>query len=363
MTFCGVFQLLKAYRARIALIITLSLFISGISALTPFANQNMIDKGLIQGSIITTVHWAMLLLLLQLSSQVIEYIQRCQEIIITNRLGKKLKKEAFEHGLKLKPIHFREEGFYKTISDALYDISNILSVANSSFLTIIVVVGKCIGAAIGLVILDWRLSVFVVLIIPIKIWLNIIVRKRAEKYGQQLMEENKRYNSWFTNILPGVLDIKIWNHEKKIVNEYAEHVESINNSSKRLSLMTTKNNMIKYSLEYLLMYSLYILGALFITGGGLTFGGLIAFISFASVLLVPVNTIMDLRIVLKQIAPNVESLKKFNELDEECYDDYLPVAEEISTIEFVNVTVSSGERAILSDINLLINKGEKVAID
>jgi ABC-type bacteriocin/lantibiotic exporter with double-glycine peptidase domain len=362
MTFRNALKMLKPYRVRMMIIMALAIIICGISAVTPFINRKMIDNGLLQGNIRTVIFLILLLIFLQVGGQFIEYLQRRQEINISNELGKKLKTEAFEHGLKLKPHYFKEQGFFKTIGDALYDISNIMSITNNNLLIIFVIICKCIGAAIGLVILDWRLSIFVAAIIPVKVWLNLIIRKRAEKYGKQLMEDNKNYNSWFSNILSGVIDIKLWNLEKKTISEYDGHVQIINVSSKRLSLLTAKNNFLTNSLEFSLMNALYILGAFLIVGGQLTFGGLVAFISFASYVLSPVNIIMDLRIILKQITPSVEGIKRFYELEEENYAASLPLVGNISVIEFRNVSVSLGGRDILKNLNLIINQGEKIAV-
>lgn len=362
MKFSHVLKMLKPYRVQMIIIMLLALIISGISVITPFINRNMIDKGLLLGNMRTVICLILLLILLQVGGQFIEYLQRRQEINITNDLGKKLKTEAFEHGLKLKPHYFKEQGFYKTIGDALHQISNIMSITNRSFLTIFVVICKCIGAAIGLVVLDWRLSIFIATILPIKVWLNMMMRKRAEIHGKQLMDDNKDYNSWFSNILSGVTDIKLWNLEKKTITEYNGHVQTINESSKRLSLLTAKNSFLMTGLEFSLLNALYIIGASFIMRGQLTFGGLIAFITFASYVLSPVNIILDLRLILKQITPSVEDLERFNELEEENYAASLPLADKISTIEFRNVSVNLEGRDILKDLNLKISRGEKVAI-
>lgn len=362
MTFKNALKMLKPYRNRMTIIMALAVIISGISAVTPFVNQNMIDKGLLLGDIRTVVFLVLLLLLLQIGGQFIEYLQRGQEIDISNDLGKRLKTEAFEHGLKLKPSYFKEQGFYKRISDVLYDISRIMNIANNSFLIILVIICKCIGAMIGLIILDWRLSIFVVVVMPIKIWLNTVIRKHAEKYSKQLMDDNKEYNSWLSNILAGITDIKLWNLGKKITTEYSGHVATINDSSKRLSLLTAKNNFFSAALEYSLMNALYILGAFLIMGEQITLGGLTAFITFTAYVFSPVNIIMDLRIILKQITPSVDGLKRFNELEEENYVASLPLADKISVIEFKNVSISFGGRDIIKNLNLKINRGEKVAI-
>ena len=362
MTFRSAFKLLKPYRAQMCVIMALALIVSAIAVVTPFVNRDMLDDGLLKGDTGVVIRLVLLLILLQVGGQFVEYLQHRIEINITNALGKKLKTEAFEHGLKLKPYYFKEEGFYKTISDALYFISNIMNIANNSFLLILVIICRCIGAMIGLIILDWRLSIFIALIMPLKVWLNVIIRKHVESRSKQLMEDNKQYNSWLSNILTGIADIKIWNLRKKITAEYGGHVGTINQSSKRLSLLRAKNNLFTFSIEFILMNSMYILGAFLITGGFLTFGGLMAFITFAAYVQSPVNIIMELRIILKQITPSVEGLKAFYELEEENYAQSQPFTGDMSCIEFRGVSLSFGDREILRDFNLTVNRGEKVAI-
>jgi ABC-type bacteriocin/lantibiotic exporter with double-glycine peptidase domain len=344
------------------IIMTLAVAVSCISATMPFINRNMIDNGLLRGNMSVIASLVFLLVLLQIGGQCIEYLQRRQEIDISNDLSKRLKTQAFDHGLRLKHQYFKDEGFYKRISDAIYDITKIMNIADSSFLTIFVIICKCIGAMIGLIILDWRLSVFVAAIMPVKIWLNAVIRKRAEKYSKQLMDDNKEYNSWLSNILTGVADIKIWNLRKNITTEYGDHVRTINESAKKLSLLTVRNNLLSNALEYTLMNLLYILGALLIMGDKLTFGGLTAFVSFVIYVFSPVNIIMDLRIILRQIAPSVEGLKRFYELEEENYGACLPPKDRISKIEFKDVYLSLAGRDIVKNLNLTINRGEKIAI-
>jgi len=362
MTFMDALKMLKPYRRQMGVIVVLALIISAISMITPFVNRNMLDDGLLQGEVTIVIQMVLLLILLQIGGQFIEYIQRRLEINITNELGKKLKTEAFKHGLKLKPHYFKEKGFYKTISDALYDISNIMNIASNSFLVIFVIICKCIGAMIGLVILDWRLSIFIAIIIPIKLWLNYIIRKQVENRSEKVRNDNKDYNTWLSNILSGITDIKLWNLRKKVSAEYENHVESINQSSRNLSLLRAKNVFFTMSIEYILMNGLYILGAYLIAGSHLTFGGLMAFITFSVYVLTPVNIIMELRIILKQIAPSVGGLRRFYELEEEYCGISLPIVEQISNIEFKNVFVTFEDRKILKDFNLKIFRGEKVAI-
>lgn len=362
MNFQDIYKILKPYSSIVRILIFYVLLISVISIISPFINSFMIDEGLLKQDISTVIFFVLILILLQTLDHIIQYFQAKQEIKLTNTLGKDWKLKAMSHGLKLNPEHFKEEGFYKTIGDALYDIGTIMSITSSNFLVFFIIVCKSIGAAIGLLLLDWRLALFIAVLIPIKIGFNTWMRTRAEKLGNDMMQANKDYNTWFSDILSGVTDIKLWNLYPRKIAEYNEYIEKMNETSKNLSLLNAGNTRLMKVIELVFVNTMYILGALLIRGNHLTLGNLFTFITFSGYLLIPVDIIMDLRITLKQIAPSVKGIKDFFDLEEENYASTLLPKPKVSKIEFKNVSVLYDNRRILNNINFDIPRGTKLAI-
>ena len=103
----------------------LAVAISVVSAVTPFVSEKMIDNGILVGNISYVVKLALLIILLQVIGRVVEYVQQRCEINISNSLGEELKTNAFEHGLKLKPSYFKDNNFFKTMSDESLDSEKI----------------------------------------------------------------------------------------------------------------------------------------------------------------------------------------------------------------------------------------------
>ena len=292
---------------------------SVIAALVPIVNSKLIDKGLVQQNMLELLRYVCLLGGLQLLDKGFQFLQSKQEIEISNSFGKSIKTRALEKGFRFEPEFLKKQGFYKTISDALYDISNLVSITTNNLMILLVIIFKAIGAVVGLFILDVKLALFIITLIPIKILVNFYMKKWIEKYAYDLMNANKRYNSWFSELLNGVIDIKIWNLEKRKIKESETRIDDINTASKRLSLVNAKNSLIMNAIELGYIYIVYILGGVFICRNQLTIGTLFAFISFASYLLAPINAILDLQIVLKQIEPSAKSIKYYFHLPEENY--------------------------------------------
>ena len=362
MSFKDVMRLLKPYRTQIAFIILLAIIIAVTTSVMPFISERMIDQGLVKLDIPVVVLSVILLIALGVGGKGIEYIQKKVEITISNTLSKDLKMRAFKHGINLKPQYYKEKGFYKIMSDALYNISNIMSISENSFLTFFVTICRTIGAAVGLAILDWRLAVCVGAMIPVKFLINEVMRNRAEKLGKECMAKNKAYNTWFDDVITGIVDIKIWNMGNKKIDECDTLVSDINEASKNLKVMRSKNEFLSISVEHIVINLLYILGAYMILGQSLTLGGLIAFISFSAYLLLPVNIIFYIKIVLKQISPDIKSLNEYFALEEEKQEASIPFKEDLQTIEFRNVGMEIDGKSIISNLNLKINKHEKLII-
>ncbi len=362
MKILDVFRYLRSYKKKVMIIIVFAVIISFFSALSPIISQQMIDNGLVNLNLNIVIQSVILLILCAIGSKIVEYMQKKIEISINNALGKKLKMNAFEHGMKLKSTYYKQHGFYKTLGDAQYDIQNILSITQSNVLSLFAVIFKTVGASIGLGLLDWRLSLCIVALIPVKIIINIFVSKNIERLGKECMEQNKNYNSWFENLIAGIIDIKLWNLRKKKMKEYDTIIDGINDSQKKLLMMHEKNSLFFESTEQIVLNSVYIVGAFLIIGDSLTLGKLIAFLSFSTYLLMPVNIIFYLRTTLKQLKPCVASLKAFFALEEENYDSDYYLTEEIDCICFKDVTLEVDGKTLVKNLNFTIHKHEKVLI-
>ena len=358
----SIYRLFLPYASAVSAIIVFSVLVSLINAATPFINRLMSDQGLLRGDLNAVLYSVLLLLFLRTGDNAIQYFQRKQEILVANSFGKDLKVKALRHGLKLNPQHWKDNGFFKTIGDVLYDIDILMSITGSNFLMLFLIICKAAGAAIGLFLLNWRLALLTLPLIAIKIAYNQWMRTRSEQLGKASMEANKNYNAWFSDLLSGTTDIKLWNLHGRKETEYGEHIDHLNETSKHMSLFSEKSSRILQTVEFSFLNLMYLPGAALIQDGTITFGGLMTFITFSSYLLVPVDAIMHLRVILEQIRPCTKDIQNFFALEEENFASSLLPNPEISKIEFKDVSVFLDHRSILQDLNFEIRRGEKVAI-
>ncbi len=362
MSFQIISKLLRPYRSAIAAMAVFSLLVSLIQAASPFVSSFLIDKGLIGESFPILTGAILVLTVLNLFSHILQYLQTKKEIQLTNDFSRHLKAAALEHGLRLKPEYFLEHGFYKIIGDALFDIEHIMNVVTSNCMMTLMIILKAVGAAFGLFFLNWRLTLLILPLIPIKCLWNQWTRAKAETLGEKSREAAKSYHTWFSDILSGIFDIKLWNLNSKIISEYTAHIDKINDTSKTLLLFRAKNTRIIKMTEFIFVDLLYLPGAFWMEKGQVSLGTLVTFLSFSSYFLLPVDALMDLRALFMQTKPNIEGIKNFFSFEEENYTSKLLPKEPVHTIEFRDVSVTIEGREILSHVNFTARRGEKIAV-
>lgn len=352
----------KEHRTSICFIFALSIGTSLFSACMPFINRIMIDHGLMALNIPVTVLGAIGLLAVSFLGRLCEYGENKTELSMCYQIGVRWKKDAFEHAMKLRPVYYKEKGVFRIVRDATFDIECILNVAQNYLLKVIIFLMRAVGAVIGLFLLNWKLSLIIMLAVPFQIGFNIILSKLEERYSNECIEQNKRHNQWFNDFISGIFDIKLWGLEKQKISEYDSILNDTATAQQKSSLLSGKSTLLFSSLQNIFTYALYIAGMFLVIPGELTLGSLISFVSFSAYFFSPVDILLNVRRMLGRMAPNVESLKHFYALREEEDDDKPALTEPIHTISFRDVSVSLGEKAILQNVSFDIHRGEKVLL-
>lgn len=302
------------------------------------------------------------MIIMSIIFSILSYLQNRLEVSIKSKMELELMKGAFSHALKVKSYYLKNFSLIKVMNDAFYDIQQILSIAESSFLTIFITAFKTIGACIALFYLNWKLSFCILLIIPVKLLFNTILKNKTFLYSLKLKDVNKTYNAWFEDVVNGALDIRLWNLNQQTEDEYEEFINKNITYDMRKQLLHKKYNETTDAVESVALHSIYIIGAYFIATGELTIGQLLSFITFSTYLLMPIDVFLHLRIILKGIEPSLQSYREFLDLEEENLVDGIMLDDiTIEKIKFKEVSLKIDHYTILKDISFEIKKGEKVA--
>ncbi|MBT2735655.1 ABC transporter ATP-binding protein [Bacillus sp. ISL-7] len=223
-----------------------------------------------------------------------------------------------------------------------------------------------LGIFIAMFILDIRLGLLCVVILPLLLFVMNLYRKLSSRFYLDMRERLSQLNAKLSESLSGMGIIQVFRQEKRLREEFG----AINEQHYQAGM---KNIKIDGLLLRPAIDLIYILGLIIVLSYfGITsfnhvveIGVLYAFINYLDRFFEPVNQMM-MRLSLYQQAI-VAGSRVFKLLDEE---ELAPIQKEERTnsiekgmIEFKNLSFSyDGRRDVLKSISFMVNPGETVAL-
>jgi ATP-binding cassette, subfamily B, multidrug efflux pump len=222
------------------------------------------------------------------------------------------------------------------------------------------------GIFIAMFILNVKLALFCVIIIPILIFVMALYRKLSARYYLDMRERLSQLNAKLSESLQGMAIIQVFRQEKRLRQEFG----SINDKHYQAGMKNIKIDglLLRPAIDLIYIFALIIVLSYFgITSfeTSVKIGVIYAFINYLDRFFEPVNQMM-MRLSLFQQAI-VAGSRVFRLLDEE---ELAPSQQEQQTqtiqqgkIEFNNVSFSyDGKRDVLKNISFTANPGETVAL-
>jgi len=354
--------LLTEYK-RIICIIIGSLVISTIlNFCIPLISRKIMDDGFIAGDWNLLVKLAIASFLIYVFITSLKLLTEKFRVNLSAKIQYNLNKQAFNHLMRVRMEYYDKINYTETFSNLNMDISNMISVADEGMFFVVTQIFGIVGGIIGLFILDYRMTIIVILIIPVKyVVMKHFARKRKEVMDS-FIDASKNYSGWFGDTVGGVREIRLLGILNRKQAEFSNRQIKIISEQKKLNMLSQWNIGIDSLMVQAMVLIIYIVGANLVFNMGLTIGTVFAFVTYSAYVTGPISAILNIKYLLSGIIPSTKRYYKFMSVPEE--DD----AEEIEIpdwkyISFNRVTFSySDNEPAVEDVNLCIEKGSKVAL-
>lgn len=361
--FKNILNLLSPHRSRLVFICICMVLGAVINIVNPLVNMRIIDRGII------ALDFRMLLYMIGLSaalyavSRILDYIEFKQLMHISKQVELNLSLDAQKHLFRLPAEYFKEANEAQIMNNLNYDISKINRITDRTMFTSVVQAFTIVGGVIGLCVIDARLLILVVLIVPVKILSMRHFSKRREKLFSGLIALINRYGNWFGDTMGNMEIVKLWNLHQKKLSEFASLKQNTIDANIETQYNDKASENVDLAVNFALNLLIYVAGFWEIVNGHLTVGGLFAFTSYSMQIISPISFITKIRYYFSDIKPSMKRYIEFLELpEEEAEGDRLPVAAAPERITFSDISLQIRDKLILSNINLELRKGQKVAI-
>lgn len=355
-------NLLKLYTKTITFII-ICLFISvGINMLLPLLTKNIMDKGFIAGDYKELTKLVAIAIVLYVFNSGIDILKEKRRIDIATKIQYQLTEQSYKHLMNLKIHYFSKSNYAEFFSNISVDINKITSITDENVFFAITQIFNILGGIVGLFIINVKLTLLVLVFIPIKYYITKYFIKQNGKNMSEYIKANQEYANWFGNTIGGVREIRLFGIGKYEEKVLAKKQNRIINTQRRINLLSKWNIVTDSIVIEILIMILYIVGGGYVINKELSVGSIFAFITYVSYVTGPISLILNIGYFLSGIIPSTKRYYKFMDLEEENYDESLskPIFE---SIKFNKVSFGYEKNDnVLDNVSFCIPKRSKTVI-
>jgi len=277
---------------------------------------------------------------------------------------KSVREKLFRHLSSLDISYFEKNKTGVLVARMTSDMQSLNEFAREGASSVITALLTIFGATIAVFLVDAQLALLSFLILPLLGIATRIFRSHADKAYWSIREWIGQVLSSLQEGISGVRIIQAYSDEKTQFDRF----KNVNDQHFKANMQSAKNIAIYFPfLEITRVTSIAVViwfASIRINEGSLSVGELVALLFYLNYFFDPLIQLSFNYDVLRSAGSSMR--KVFSILDEEQVlsktGDIEPQMESNKVIEFTNVDFSYGRDTVLHNVNISINKGEKIAI-
>lgn len=297
----------------------------------------------------------------------------CQTILtalgsyITSKEGEKKvaiqRLDIFRHIIKL-PIPFFDNNHSGELASRVVNdtaaIRRFLTMALPEFISSIVI---CFGSVIALFVLDWKLSLLLLILLPMLMVLIAPLSSLAGKYAVKNQDALSKLTGSISEFLNQIKLIKASTAEKQVKQKEKKNIDKIYKISIKSDLISSITDPLVFLCLFAMVSVIFGYGGYRVQQGTLTVGTLVSFLVYLFQIINPVNAIVNFANEYKTVEGATEKINEILNISEEDYNGKNYQKKFGNQDLLLNdITFSYGKRNVLDDLCLKFKAHKKTAI-
>lgn len=355
----SLFGLLRPYSSIITVLVILTVLANGLNLTVPKIVSFAIDSytaGTFDSRLILLEFVAVSLLIFALT-----YAQSVAQTYASERVARDLRTETIAKISEQDYSYIERATPAKLLTNLTSDVDAVKTFVSQAIASIVSSVFVIAGTSILLILINWRLALAVLLIVPVIGVTFALVLRRV----RQLFKVSQETIDWLNRIINesilGAALIRLLNSQTL---EYAKFIEA-NTKAKEtglsiLSLFATLIPIIVFTSNMATLVIL-MLGGHFVILGNMSLGDFAAFNAYVAILVFPIIVIGFMSGVIAQATASYGRIREVLTAPRK-QERGSTVRELRGAIEAENVSLAYGEKTILKNVSFSIRPGSKTAI-
>jgi len=356
--------LLPHWKWVVGFLITIAVT-SGLDAYFTFINKQIIDQGITPGDKERVMQLAVIyggFIILQ-AGAVFTFIYLAG--VLGERIQYDLRKLLFNHLQDLSLSYYAQNAVGRLIARVTSDTGRVSDLLTWGIVDTTWAAMNIISSTIFMAIINWRLTLIVMTIIPVMIYVGIEFRKKILAEFRVSRRANSKITGAFNENFQGVRVVKALGREDENTREFQGLTTKMYKASYRAAWLSALFLPTVQIIAALALGVIVGYGGHQITAGLMTIGGIQAFVSYLTFMMWPIQ---DLARVYAEMQHSIASAERIFTLADtlpEVHDrsDAVEAKTLLGEIEFDHVDFYYEDRKpVLTDFTLKVNPGEMIAL-
>jgi ATP-binding cassette subfamily B multidrug efflux pump len=357
---------LRPYRRQVFVAFLLLSFGAAIETLFPVMTMIAIDRYIAAGDF-GGLTWIALAYALALG---IKFAAQFVQGLTLQRTGQRImfdmRSQIFTHLQGMSPSFYDRNPVGRLITRVISDVDVLNELFSSGIVSIFGDIFTLLGIVIAMLILDWKMALVTLTVIPLIAITTAVFRSKARDSYRRVRIAIAKINSFLNEHITGMPVVQLYNRERKSASRF----EAINEEHRRANM----DSVLAYSWFYpvIELLSAVAMGLIIWYGGGrmiqgaMELGALVAFIQYSERFFRPIADMSEKYNILQSAMASSERV--FSLLDTQTAvanppDAIVPAEKPAGDIEFRNVWFAyDKENWVLRDVSFRVQPGESVAI-
>ena len=343
-------------------------YVSVVDSYFTFLGKRIIDEGIIAGNRFALTRIISLYgsLIIVQAAGVFTFIWLAG--VLGERIRYDLRKKMFDHLQNLSLGYFNRTPVGWIMARVTSDSERVAELITWGLLDVTWSAMNIGTAAIFMLIINWRLALIVLVMIPVLVIVAIQFRKKILVEYRQVRKVNSRITAAYNENISGVRVVKALGREDENMREFGQLTSEMYRAGYRAAWLSalflpTVQLITAIALGTIVWYSG--LGSLQGQIGGMTIGGIQAFVSYITFMMWPIQEMARVFAELQHAIASAERI--FSLLDTEPEVSNRPKAVDPGTIrgdiEFDHVDFYyEDEKPVLKDFSIKVKQGETIAL-
>ncbi|HEY8765248.1 MAG TPA: ABC transporter ATP-binding protein [Solirubrobacteraceae bacterium] len=369
-----ILALFRPYRVRLAAVVALIIFSSGLSMISPFLLRSVLDTALPHrnGGLLSELVLGMIGI--SIATGAISVWQTYISNVIGQRVMHDLRTKVYRHLQRMSLAFFTRTRTGEVQSRIANDIGGIDSVVTTTATSVAQNATTVIATLVAMVILDWRLAAMSLIFVPPFVWLT----RRVGQVRRRITTERQRRLADLSALVSESLSVsgimlgKTMGRGRDLADRFTEDsgdIAEIEVRSRMAGRWVMSTIQMVFAIQPALVY--WIAGQSFISGSkAISIGTVVAFTQLQTRLLFPIQSLLSTGADIEASLALFDRIFEYLDLPVDIVESEHPVqlraSEVLGEVRFEGVSFRYGagseDRWTLRDIDLVVPAGTRTAV-